>query len=607
MKSSEIREKYLNFFEKKGHVRIDPAPLVLEDDSTTLFTSAGMQPLVPYLVGEPHPSGSKRLVNSQPSIRLGDIEEVGDNRHNTFFEMLGNWSLGDYFKDEQLNWIYEFFTSELGIDKKKLWVTVFEGSKEVPRDSASFEIWKKIGLPENRIVFLDAKRNWWSMTGAPEEMSIGHIGGPDSEIFYDFGEGLKIHEKSQFKDDECGPGCDCGRFLEIGNSVFIQYKKTGNNKLEELSQRNVDFGGGLERITAAVNKNPDIFSTDLFISAINKIREKFEIHEQYGSNPTIDESLRVIADHLRASYILISSGITPSNKAQGYVLRRLIRRSVMHSYFINKSGKLELPALDFTNCGIPTHFLGLSEIDTVIKNESEKFYTAFSRGMKKLRDETAKYGKVSVDFAFDLYQSEGFPLEITSSILEKEGSPFSDAEKEKIDDKLRGHKDRSRSTSAGIFKGGLADHSPEVVKLHTATHLLLASLRKILGEHVVQKGQNITKERSRFDFSNSEKLTLEQIKKIEDLVNSVIDKRLPVKFEVMKKDDALETGAIHGFNEKYADTVKVYYAGDDLGSAFSKEFCGGPHVANTSEIGHVKITKQEKVGAGTIRLYTKLE
>jgi len=607
MTSKEVREKYLKFFESKGHIRIPPAPLVLENDPTTLFTSSGMQPLVPYLMGEPHPSGSKRLVDSQPSIRTVDIDEVGDNRHLTFFEMLGNWSLGDYFKEEQLSWVLEFFNKELDLEKEKLWVSVFEGNDQVPKDEDSVKIWKKLGIPDSRIFFYDAKKNWWSRTGTPQQMPVGEIGGPDSEVFYDFGEELKLHENSMYKDDPCHPNCDCGRYLEIGNSVFIQYKKVGENKLEELPNKNVDFGGGLERVTAAVNGNPDIYKTDLF-SSLTKEIEKIT-PSLYEDNIKI---FRIIADHIKASCFLMKAGVIPDNKKHGYVLRRLIRRSAIK---IQELGTLLSPKTINSTFSLvrevvktyPQYFHknDFVRIESDLGAEIDKFANTIHRGMQVLISRKDVDAKV----AFDLYQSYGFPLEVTEELLAEKGQVI---DKKQFEEEFEKHRDLSRTTSAGVFKGGLADHSPEVVKLHTATHVLLASLRKVLGDHVVQKGQNITKERSRFDFPHPNKLTDEELKKVENTINDVIKKDLPVNFKIMPKGEAEKTGAIHAFNEKYADTVKVYTIGPSThdvrsGSPFSREFCGGPHVTHTGEIGRVKIKKQEKIGSGVIRIYIVIE
>jgi alanyl-tRNA synthetase len=598
--AKQLRKKYINFFklDPRNHVEIAPAPLVLENDPTTLFTSAGMQPLVPYLMGRPHPKG-KRLVDSQPSIRLGDIEEVGDNRHTTFFEMLGNWSLGDYFKEEQLSWIFEFFTKELGLPKQRLWVTVFEGDSQVPRDQESFEIWKKIGIPESRIIFYPASKNWWSMTGSPSEMQVGHIGGPDSEVFFDFGEDMGFHEKSNLSGMKCHPNCDCGRFLEIGNSVFIQYIKISEGQLKELPQKNVDFGGGLERILASVDNTPDVFSTDSFKEIIGELEERFRV--KYGKDESIDRSLRIIADHARASTALISCGITPSNKAHGYVLRRLIRRSIVHAKRL--SDQIFMPFVDLWSCGVPISRVDREYVKKVLDEEIEKFERVLETGMKKISTIIKNKERISGKVAFDLYQSEGFPIELTLEILRDHGVELSQKDKALFQEEFEKHKERSRTTSAGIFKGGLADDSSQTIRLHTATHLLLASLRKVVGDHVVQKGQNITRERSRFDFPNPEKLTDEQLRKVEEMVNKAIEEDLPVEYQVMPINDALSSGAIHAFDERYGDTVKVYFIGRSWKDAFSREFCGGPHVKSTGEIGRVRIKKQEKIGLGLVRIY----
>jgi len=607
MTAKEVREKYIRYFTNpfRNHTEIEPASLVLHDDGSTLFTSAGMQPLVPYLLGKPHPMG-KRLVNTQPSIRLQDIEEVGDNRHTTFFEMLGNWSLGDYFKKDQLPWIYDFFTKELGLAKEKLWVSVFEGDKNVPKDMESYELWKKLGIPDERIYFYGTQKNWWSMTGSPDEMQVGHIGGPDSEIFYDFGEELKIHEKSPYKEQKCHPNCECGRFLEIGNSVFIQYKKVSDTKLEELPQKNVDFGGGLERVTAAINGNSDVFRTDLFAPTISNLEEFTGV--KYGTLEKTDKNFRIIADHMRAALYITAEGVTPSNKLHGYVARRLIRRSVFRLKLLGfELGKGAISTLvrDYVN-NFDLIKNNWPKVKDQINIEAVKFGEALERGLKKLNLLMSK-GKIDGRIAFDLYQTEGFPLELTLEILEENGMSFSDIDRKVFEDEFDKHKNLSRTTSAGVFKGGLADDSREVACLHTAAHLLLASLRKVLGDQIVQKGQNITKDRARFDFPYSRKLTGEEVKKVEDMINDVIKKDLPVNFIVMSKEEALATGAIHTFNEKYADTVKVYFVGNSLEASFSKEFCGGPHVKKTSEIGRVKINKHEKIGADLIRIYLTAE
>lgn len=578
MTSGEIREKFIKFFEKRGHVQIDPSPLVLEGDPTTLFTSSGMQQLVPYLTGKSHPKG-KRLVDSQPCFRTVDIEEVGNTRHLTFFEMLGNWSLGDYFKEEQLTWFWQFLTEELSLPKKRLYVAVFEGTKDVPKDEESVRIWQRLGVPEERIFYYGVKENWWSKSGTPDEMPPGEIGGPDSEVFFEF---TQVKHDPKFG-KKCHPNCECGRFLEIGNSVFIQYKKKEDGSLEELPQKNVDFGGGLERLTAAVNNNPDVFQIDLFKQIIRKIEEiSGKFYKENG------ESMRVIADHIRASAALISNNVVPSNKLQGYVLRRLIRRSAVRMGKLK--GKLEKTNLNLGQKG---------KVAQVIEEEVEKFERTLEKGLR----EVEKIKKMDGKKAFNLYQTYGFPLEVTIELLADKGQRI---KKDEFEKEFEKHQELSRTASVGMFRGGLADASEEVVKLHTATHLLHAALRKVLGEDLQQKGSNITKERLRFDFTHPAKLTEEEIKKVEDYINGQIKKDLPVSDETKTLKEALDEGALAFFGDKYDEKVKVYTIGDPSGASgppFSREVCGGPHVSHTGEIGRVKIIKQEKIGSGVIRIY----
>jgi alanyl-tRNA synthetase len=619
MTSNEVREKYLKFFisSPRNHREITPAPLVLEGDPTTLFTSSGMQPLIPYLKGEKHVKG-KRLVDSQPSLRLQDIEEVGDNRHETFFEMLGNWSLGDYFKKEQIPWIFEFFTKELGLSKEKLWVSVFEGTKDVPKDTGTFEIWKSLGIPEERIVFYGADKNWWSRSGSPDEMPVGEIGGPDSEIFFDFG---TKHDPKY--GEKCHPNCDCGRFLEIGNSVFIEYEKKEDGSLKELPQKNVDFGGGLERITAAVNNNPDVFEIDSFLAAKKTLEAIRKVGPTYMEDP---KPYRIIMDHLKASIFLVSEGLEPSNRKQGYILRRLLRRAMVYSrklgmgedeWLSNALPDLVVPYIKI----YPRLDKNIAVINKAITDEVDRFRKTIGEGIKALKKifgraiggvdpENLPHGmemrgniiRVNGEEIFRIYETYGLPPEISQEIMTGWGLAFDATTMEECDEAMKKHQELSRTASAGMFKGGLAGASHDVTKLHTATHLLHASLRKILGEGVSQKGSNITSERLRFDFSYPQKLTDEELTKVEDLVNVQIEKKLPVSFKVMSLDEAISLGALHFFAEKYGKEVKVYSIGD-----FSKEVCGGPHVKNTSEIGRVKIIKQEKVGAGIVRIYAKFE
>lgn len=558
MKSADIRRKYIEFFKARGHVEIPSAPLIPENDPTTLFTSSGMQPLVPYLLGQPHPA-DKRLVNSQKSFRAQDIEEVGDNRHTTFFEMLGNWSLGDYFKKEQLPWIWEFLTKELKLPKEKLYVSVFEGNKNVPKDEESAAIWKSLGIPENRIYYYGVHKNWWSRSGEPDKMPEGEPGGPDSEVFFDFGK--PIH-------DGCHPNCDCGRFMEIANSVFMQYQKQKDGSLKELEQKNVDFGGGLERLTAATNNDPDIFNIDIF-SGAKKMLEGEE------------KSIRIVLDHVRAAMFIIEAGVTPANKAQGYVLRRLIRRAAVHS-------KKTLLVLDEF-----VKFYGLgSTIKRVFSDEIAKFDASLENGKKMI-------GKVA---PFDLFQTYGFPPEIIEELYQQKGLPF---DKKDFENKFKKHQELSRATSTGMFKGGLADESEQTIKLHTAHHLLLAALQKIVDPTIKQRGSNITAERLRMDFNFARKLTPEELKKVEDLVNEKIKANMAVTRVEMPRDEAEKIGAQMEFGKKYPDRVSVYFIGE-RDAYFSAEFCGGPHVSFTGDLGRFTIIKEESAGSGIRRIYATL-
>lgn len=607
MRLEEIGKIFIKFYESppRNHKRISPAPLVSENDPSTLFTSSGMQPLVPYLMGESHPEG-KRLVDIQPCLRVVDMDEVADGSHLTYFEMLGNWSLGDYFKKEQLAWYLDFLTKKLGISKDRLRVSVFKGNKDVPKDEASYKIWKKLGIKDKNIFFYGVDKNWWSRSGTPDEMPEGEIGGPDSEVFYDFGEELGIHENSSFKNQKCHPNCGCGRFLEIGNSVFMQYKKE-KGKLIELPQKNVDFGGGLERVAAVLSGKPDVFLTPFFDPVIKAV--EVETSVKYGDDDVKDGSFRIIADHLRASVMLISEGVFPSNKLQGYILRRLIRRSMFHLHLLGagiSGGALVHIAEKYREVykNIDENW---AKINEVISGEGIKFGDALDRGLNRLRKALRQGEEIDGRFAFNLYQSYGFPLELTVEILKQNEIVLSPQEKEIFEKELKKHKKLSRSATKGIFKGGLADAGEITTKYHTATHLLHAALRKVLGKHIEQKGSNITSERLRFDFSNGRKLTNEEIKRVEDIVNEQIKKDLPVVAETKTLQEALKEGALAFFRNKYGEKVKVYTIGDPKGKWFSKEVCGGPHVSSTSEIGHVRIKKQEKIGAGITRLYAVID
>lgn len=605
-----IRQKYLDFFVKRGHTVVPSSSLVPEGDATTLFTSAGMQPMMPYLLGENHPSG-KRIVDSQKCFRSLDIEEVGDNRHTTFFEMLGNWSFGDYFKKEQLTWFFEFLTDKeegIGLDPAHLYVSVFAGGSGVDPDQESIDIWKSLFAQKgidaqvgDRIFTYPAKKNWWSRSGEPENMPTNEPGGPDSEVFYDFGANLKLHENSVYQNEECHPNCDCGRFLEIGNSVFMQFQKQSDGTLKELSQKNIDFGGGLIRLAAATNHNPDIFLTSIFQNLIKKIED---LTEKKYLDPKYQASIRIIADHFSASCFLIKDGVIPSNKSQGYVLRRLLRRCAVKLYFLSDSQVAKIHQLSslveiIVNLYSPLYFdqNDTDNIKNIIADELKKFSQTLDKGLRELN----KLDKVSGKNAFDLYQNYGFPLEITIEVLKQLNKSVDINE---FSSEFEKHKNLSRTASAGMFKGGLSDHSQTVTAYHTATHLLHAALRQILGNHVSQKGSNITADRLRFDFSHPEKITDEQIKQIEELINQKITARLPVTRQELPKEEAIKQGALAFFGQKYPDIVSVYTIGSDK-DFFSRELCGGPHVTNTKELAIIKIVKQESLGAGIRRLYLK--
>jgi alanyl-tRNA synthetase len=607
MKASDIRSKYLKFFESRGHAIIPAAPIIPPDDPTTLFTSSGMQQLVPYLKGEKHSMGT-RLTDSQPSFRADDIEEVGDNRHTCMFEMLGNWSLGDYFKKEQLPWVWEFFTQELGLDPTRLYITVFAGDAGVSQDDEAISIWQQVIGTSNparsgvegfdpSIKIYTYKSNWWSRAGGPDKMPEGEIGGPDSEIFFDFGQSHKFHENSPWKNEPCHINCDCGRFLEIGNSVFMQFVKTKSG-MEPLPAQNVDFGGGFERIVAAVQDTPDIFTTDLF-SSIIRIIEASSGKKYAGEHKS---PMRVIADHLRASTFMISQGLEPSNKLQGYILRRLLRRAAVRVRRLGADAQKI-----FSEC-VPTIIAEYAEagfikaevlphVQAVISAELNKFGKALDKGLKEINHTDPK--NITAQFAFNLYQSLGFPFEITRDLLAEKNITLDQTEFDKI---FAAHKEGSRTASAGMFKGGLADQSEITTKYHTATHLLHQALHDVLGDEISQAGSNITSERLRFDYTYSGKPTPEQLKQIESIVNDKIKADLPVIKTIEDKSSAIASGARAFFAEKYPDKVSVYTIG-----TYSKELCGGPHVEHTNVIGSISIYKDEALGSGKRRIYAKLE
>lgn len=586
--SSEIRNKYLEFFKSKGHTVIPSASLIPENDPTVLFTTAGMHPLVPYLLGERHPSG-KMLTNAQKCIRTGDIDEVGNTTHLTFFEMLGNWSLGEYFKEQAIEYSFEFLTSKewLGFDKNLLAFSVFRGDDDAPFDSEAFEKWKSLGISEKRIAKLPKKNNWWGPAGETGPC------GPDTEMFYWTGNPSEVPES--FNDDN-------PLWVEIWNDVFMQYNKTKDGKFVPLAQKNIDTGMGLERTVAILNKC-DVYHIDTFKPVVNAIEELSG--KKYGENEQDTRAIRIVADHLRAATFILGDerGIVPSNVGQGYVLRRLIRRAVRYAKQIGiPMERLHLIVEDviesFKNSPYSELEKNKEKIVSEFKREVEKFSVALDKGLK----EFSKLEKVDGAVAFNLYQSYGFPLELTVELSHERG--FSVDEKE-FNEEFKKHQELSRTASAGVFKGGLADNSEAVVKYHTATHLMLQAMREILGDHVEQRGSNLTAERMRFDFSHPTKVTPEEIKKIEDRVNEIIKKDLPVHFEMLSVDEAKKRGATGIFEEKYSalgNNLKVYFVGD-----YSAEICGGPHVEHTGILGIFKIQKEEAVSQGVRRIKAILQ
>ena len=578
MKAIEIRNKYLNFFKKHGHAVVPSAPLIPENDPSVLFTTAGMQPLVPYLLGEKHPEGT-RICDYQKCVRTNDIDEVGDNRHLTYFEMLGNWSLGDYFKDESIAMSFEFLTKELGIPAEKLSVTCFAGDEDCPRDTVSAEVWKKVGIPEERIYFYGKDDNWWI---AGEEGPCG----PDTEMFYDTG-------KPACSED-CQPSCDCGKYVEIWNNVFMEYFKDKNG-YSKLKQKNVDTGLGLERMTMLLQGKETPFDTEIF----EPIMKKLEALQKVDNI----ESRRIVAEHLRSSMMIISDGGKPSNIDRGYVLRRLIRRMIRHL------NKLQIDLNELSTL-IQINVQNLKEmypdleknqeiINAVIIEEKDKFVKTLSKGEREFEKEIKKMQEtgsktISGEIVFRLYDTYGFPPEVTNELAVENGY---EADLKEFDKLFEKHQEKSRAGSEQKFKGGLADQTPETIAYHTATHLLNAALKQVIGKDAHQRGSNITKDRMRFDFNCDHKLTDEEKKSVEDLVNKWIKEGLPVIKQEMKKEEAIKSGAECMFIEKYPDIVTVYSIGD-----ISKELCGGPHVSNTKELGTFKIKKEESSSAGIRRI-----
>ena len=589
MKAIEIRNKYLDFFKRHGHAVIPSAPLIPENDPSVLFTTAGMQPLVPYLLGEKHPEGT-RLTDFQKCLRTNDIDEVGDNRHLTYFEMLGNWSLGDYFKEESIAMSFEFLTKELGIPVEKLSVTCFAGDKDCQRDEVTASCWKKAGIPEDRIYYFGKDDNWWI---AGEEGPCG----PDTEMFYDTGK-PKCSEN-------CNPSCGCGKYVEIWNNVFMEFFKTKDGKYTKLKQHNVDTGLGLERMTMLLQGKETPFDTELFKPVMDKLQELA------GENDSI-ESRRIVSEHLRSSMMIIQDGGLPSNVDRGYILRRLIRRMVRHlrklQINLNELGELIDLNIDTLKEMYPELHQNSNKIKSVIIEEKDKFEKTLERGERefnKIVNRMKNDGKdtISGQDLFTLYETYGFPPEVTQDLAREAGLKVDTTEFDKL---FKEHQEKSRMGSEQKFKGGLAGTGEQEVRYHTATHLLNAALKVILGKDVHQKGSNITPERMRFDFSCDHKLTDDEKKKVEDLVNEWIAQGLDVKCEEMKKDAAIKSGAECMFIEKYPDIVTVYSIGNDK-ETVSKELCGGPHVKNTSELGHFKIKKEEASSAGVRRIKAILE
>ena len=623
MNASEIRQKFLEYQVKLGHKIIPPAPLVLENDPTTLFTGSGMQPLLPYLLGEPHPEGT-RLTDSQPCMRTQDIEDVGDPRHTTVFEMLGNWSLGDYFKKEQIPAFFNFLVKEVGLDPEKIYVTCFIGDEKygIPKDTEAAEIWQKVfkengieakiaeigsaeegnkrGIkPGEHIFFYDDKENWWSRGEGIKSTPIGDPCGPDSEVFYDFGE----DKQDEAKYGKAHPASDGARFMEIGNQVFMQYRRNEDGTFSELDKKNVDFGGGLERISAAAIDSFDVFKISLFKPIIEKLED---ISGKSYDNNT--DEMRIIADHLRGAYLLAAQGLVPSNKQQGYVMRRLIRRAILKALDLEIAQNfLEevVPLIAESYEDLPDSILTARENAlAVLVKEEKAFRQTLSKGLKELRKIK---GEITGQDIFKLQDTYGFPSELSVEEIYKQNLPLSGDWKVEFDKALAEQRERSKTASKGMFKGGLEDHGEMSTKYHTATHLALAALQKIVSPDIRQMGSNITPERMRLDFNVDHKLTPEEKQAVEEQVNEWIEADLPVECAEYDKEYARDELKAHGsFWEKYPEVVKVYTIGDS-GKPASREVCGGPHVSRTGELGHFRLVKEESSSAGVRRIKAVLE
>ncbi len=589
MTANELREKFLSFFKEKGHAVIPSASIIPENDPTVLFTTAGMHPLVPYLLGEKHPEG-KRLTNVQKCIRTGDIEEVGDTTHCTFFEMLGNWSLGDYFKKEAIAWSWEFLTSEkwLNIPKERIYISVFAGDEDAPRDMESYNYWLSHGVDESHIFFLPKEHNWWGPAGTTGPC------GPDTEMFYDTGK------------DKCSPGCSpacgCGKYVEIWNDVFMEYNKTAEGKYEPLGQKNVDTGMGLDRTIAVLQGVDSVYDTDLYkgiMDTIGKLSDR-----EYRQDEDTIKAYRIVADHIRTSVFILGDqkGVTPSNVDQGYVLRRLIRRAIRFGLQIGipegSMPEIAQAVIDQYKDVYPELLENEAFVKQELSLEEERFQRTIKQGLREFSKLIKRLGKdvqvIDGPSAFRLYDTFGFPLEFTQELALENGYTV---DVDGFEKSFRSHQAKSQSGAAQRFKGGLADSSEETTKLHTATHLLQAALRKVLGEEVTQRGSNITAERLRFDFNFSRKVNKEELNEIERLVNEYIERDVEVTWEEMPIEEAKESGAIGLFDSKYGNMVKVYTI-----EGISKELCGGPHVKRTGELGSFKIQKEQSASAGVRRI-----
>jgi alanyl-tRNA synthetase len=620
MNAQQIRNAYLQFFKDRQHEIIARAPLMLKDDPTTLFTGSGMQPLLPYLLGKEHPSGI-RLTDSQTCLRAQDIEDVGDNRHTTFFEMLGNWSMGDYFKEQQIRWFFEFLTDVVGLDPQKIYVTCFIGDEAhgIPRDDEAASIWQqvfaekgidnkivelgsaengdKLGMQGGRIFFYDDGENWWSRGGGLDKTPIGDPCGPDSEVFYDFGP--QNHAAGY---GLAHPASDSGQFMEIGNQVFMQYRRLEDGSFEPLARKNVDFGGGMERIAAAQLDSPDVFRISVLWPIIEKLQnlsgKKYESHT---------ESMRVIADHLRAATFLAVDGVVPANKEQGYVMRRLLRRAIRFAFDLgieqNFFEEIVPVIADLYHEDYPEVAAKREEVVSILAKEEKVFRQTLRKGLKQL-EKYATDGLTGSEL-FTLYDTFGFPVELSTEEAYKQEMPLSKNWRQEFDDKMLEQRTRSQTAAKGVFKGGLGGQTLQHMKYHTATHLMYAALKQVVGDHVTQHGSNITEERLRFDFNNDEKVTREQLDEVERIVNEQIAADLPVSFHEYPTDEAFKMGAIGAFGDKYGDTVKVYQMGEG-NARFSFEICGGPHVDHTAQLAEggktFKITKEESSSAGIRRV-----